>query len=188
MNKDAWKCLDCRVCLKCNNEESALNMISCKICNNSYHVKCLWPEVTEVKFDAWTCDSWFSCSRCGTNSYRPPLFSPKNENFYNEPSLCYSCSWVKNNNKFCPICDKDWTNPYEDSEAITTPRHYCKYCTMYFHEECAPDWRGACSRCYSKNINYSQVESANVNKIHQLLGLISQINFYKEICTQWIEK
>lgn len=182
-DKDAWHCLDCRVCLLCNNEENALNMMSCKVCSNSYHVKCLWPDVTEVKLDSWICDSWFSCTRCGSASYHAPGFSPKNENFYNETLLCYSCSWVKNNNKFCPICDKDWTNPYEDVEAVTTPRHYCKYCGMYFHEECAPDWRGACSQCYSKNINYSQVESANVNKIHQLLGLISQINFYKEICT-----
>ena len=56
-DKDAWHCLDCRVCLLCNNEENALNMMSCKVCSNSYHVKCLWPDVTEVKLDSWICDS-----------------------------------------------------------------------------------------------------------------------------------
>lgn len=187
-NKETWKCKDCRVCDVCKDTKDAVSMIYCSQCERAFDIPCLWPEFKgQYNLKKWICDYCFECNRCGAPCYHEPGFEPTKEDFYDDFSLCYKCSWVLEHKEYCPECKKDWTTPYS-SEPSSENKYKCKYCEFSFHPECVEDWKGVCSKCMMNNMNFSQAEQATLQKFQNLISLVSQIDFYRSLCKNCIQQ
>lgn len=185
-----WKCKDCRVCEICKDTKDALAMLYCKSCGRAYDKACLWPDVKVMELKNWQCEHCFECKRCGSKNYHAQDFNPTTlEHFYQDFSFCYECSWVVEHKQYCPECNLPWSSPYADDPAPLENLR-CKHCEFYFHHDCvgASDWKNICKSCTHNTMDFAQAEAASLSKVQDLFALITQINFYKTLCRELIEK
>jgi hypothetical protein len=184
-----WKCRDCRVCEICKDTKDALTMLHCASCGRAYDKSCLWPEVRGLELQNWQCGHCFDCKRCSSKHYHAPGFTPSLEHFYADCSICYECSWVLEHKQYCPECNLPWSSPYAE-DSVPSESLRCKHCEFYFHPECVgtADWKNVCRNCALSTMDFAQAEAATLSKVQDLMALISQINLYKTLCRDLIER
>ena len=190
-NRVDWKCKECRVCEVCKGTSDFSALIYCQDCGKAYDSTCLWPHLKEIPvIVGWKCDSCFVCDRCGVKSFSDPgapvevIQIRKDQDF----SKCFQCAWVLENKQYCPICDQDWASPYQQTD-VTKERYMCRHCGFAFHKGCIEGpWKGGCASCLGKNMDYAEAEQTTLAQVQTLLELVSQINFYKSLCKDEIER
>jgi hypothetical protein len=182
-----WQCKDCKVCEICKCTQYALNLLYCKKCEKGFDIPCLWPNIKSgLYLKDWLCDSCFECERCKSKTYHVPGFSPSREHFFSDFSLCYRCKWVVINNKFCQECGKDWASPY-DAESPSTNKVMCKLCQCFFHSECVLDSKNICNRCNNNSLIYSDIEQGAVEKVNNLMNIMTQSSLYQVLAKHCIQ-
>lgn len=190
-SRETWKCRECRVCEICKGTSDFSALIYCLDCGKAFDTTCLWPHLKEIPpIIGWKCDDCFMCDRCGTKSFRDPAAPAeivtlrKDQDF----SKCYQCGWVLDNKQYCPTCDQDWASPYLPVELLKD-RYVCRHCGFAFHRGCVETpWRGGCASCLGKNMDYAEAEQTTLAQVQTLMELVSQINFYKSLCKDEIER
>ena len=126
-----WRCPNCVRCCVCLSNKDKKSLMTCSVCNTSFHTKCMEPEVfnqlpsTAKGSIAWKCDKCVKCLGCGCRT----AGSSKHSKWNSDYTLCSKCKKKKSNNQFCPVCEQIWTSTDEE------PMIECT-CGMWIHKCC----------------------------------------------------
>lgn len=160
---DRWRCANCcEYCARCQKKaKSDTHMLHCKLCENTYHMKCVSPNMS-VHVAEWVCGECMTIVPCvickefdeTADRYIEKLvgkiYFQDKKKIWGTDSVCLKCLCMQKYlagenvesliplNTLCTVCKLDCSNPTETEEGEMSARQ-CLCCFRYTHMACRRD-------------------------------------------------
>ncbi|ORE08739.1 hypothetical protein BCV72DRAFT_334199 [Rhizopus microsporus var. microsporus] len=138
----AWLCPECKICAVCKTVGDESTLMICDGCDRGWHTRCCTPEVEHIPEGEWLCQLCAKCHGCSEQGMKDECqythaTAPKDDKHKYPVYLatyCRSCITDFNEDRFCPVCLKTYSeeeNDEEDNEMVA-----CDTCDHWVHTRC----------------------------------------------------
>ena len=109
-------------------------MIICEMCDQSLHIYCLKPKLTQVPKDSWYCDNCIKCAICKKKTQ--PVKSLTEGKWVGVQRVCEKCSQLVENtqgeedeNSQCNSCNKRYEGEFVECDKCS--EWHCAPCSGF---------------------------------------------------------